>query len=152
MENNQQEMIELEHSIGFTGRHQDTLMFHPKDSNTLIYNNGGLVVIEDLHDKHKQEFLRGHDMEISTMTASNNGQLLATGQIGTVFQKNPEAPVILWDLPNKQPLAVLKGLSIAAKTLRFSPDDRFLAAVGQSNTIIIWDTQDGSAIYTRVFE
>lgn len=78
--------------------------------------------------------------------------MLASGQVGTIFQKNPEAPVILWDLPNKQPLAVLKGLSIAAKKLEFSPDDRFLAAVGESNIIIIWDTTDGSAIYTRVFE
>ena len=60
--------------------------------------------------------------------------------------------MILWDFENKSPLAVLKGLSIGAKKIEFSPDDRFLAAIGESNTIIIWDTSDGSAIYTRVFE
>ena len=110
------------------------------------------MVIENLTDKHQQEFLRGHDMEISAMAISNSGKMLASGQVGTVFQKNPEAPVILWDFESKSPLAVLKGLSIGAKKIEFSPDDRFLAAIGESNTIIIWDTSDGSAIYTRVFE
>lgn len=38
------------------------------------------------------------------------------------------------------------------KRLTFSSDDRFLAAIGESNIIIIWDTHDGSAIYTRIFE
>ncbi len=147
-----QELLELEHSIGYNGKYNKTLLYHPTDPNMLIYNNGGLVVIENLHDKHKQEFLRGHDMEISGVAMSHSGKMLATGQIGTIFQKNPEAPVILWDFENKTPLAVLKGLSIACKILEFSPDDRFLAAVGESNTVIIWDTNDGSAIYTRVFE
>ena len=45
----------------------------------MIYNIGGLLVIENLHDKHKQEFLRGHDMEISTIAVSNSGKLMATG-------------------------------------------------------------------------
>lgn len=110
------------------------------------------MVVENLNDKHKQEFMRGHDMEISAMALSNSGRMLATGQLGTIFQKNPEAPVILWDFSNKAPLAVLKGLSISVKRLTFSPDDRFLASIGESNIVIIWDTNDGSAIYTRVFE
>lgn len=87
-------------------------------------------------------------MEISALAISNSGKMLASGQLGTIFQKNPEAPVILWDFPQRTPLAVLKGLSISVKRLTFSPDDRFLAAIGESNIIIIWDTHDGSAIYT----
>lgn len=91
-------------------------------------------------------------MEISALAISNSGKMLASGQLGTIFQKNPEAPVILWDFPARTPLAVLKGLSISVKRLTFSPDDRYLAAIGESNIIIIWDTSDGSAIYTRIFE
>jgi WD40 repeat protein len=41
------------------------------------------LVIEDLHDKHKQEFLKGHDMEISSIAVSSSGKILATGQLGT---------------------------------------------------------------------
>lgn len=43
------------------------------------------MVIENLLDKHKQEFLRGHDMEISALAISNSGKMLASGQLGTIF-------------------------------------------------------------------
>lgn len=73
----------MEHSIGYTCRYPDTLKFHPVEKDTIIYNIGGLLVIENLHDKHKQQFLRGHDMELSALAVSNSGNFLATGQIGT---------------------------------------------------------------------
>lgn len=47
---------------------------------------------------------------------------------------------------------MLKGMQVCVKKLAFSPDDRFLAALGENNTFIIWDTRDGSAIHTRVTE
>ena len=75
----------MEHSIGYNGRYMNTVLFHPLEKSTLIYNNGGLIVIESLHDKHQQEFLRGHDMEVSCIAVSNNGKLLASGQKGTQF-------------------------------------------------------------------
>lgn len=120
------ELVELAHSIGYTGRNCGTLMYHPTSADTLIYSSGGLVVIENLHDKHQQDFLRGHDMEITAMAISSSGKYLATGQLGTIFQKTPEAPVILWDLEAKTPLAVLKGITSKVKELRFSPDSKFL--------------------------
>lgn len=43
-------------------------------------------------------------------------------------------------------------MQVCVKKLAFSPDDRFLAALGENNTFIIWDTRDGSAIHTRVTE
>lgn len=46
-------MIEMEHSIGYNGRHANTVHYHPTQKDTLIYSIGGLLVIEDLHDKHK---------------------------------------------------------------------------------------------------
>jgi WD40 repeat protein len=109
-------------------------------------------VIENLHDKHQQQFLRGHDMEISAITLSNSGSLIATGQLGTVFQKLPEAPIILWNYETKQPVAVLKGIQVRVKQIAFSPDDRFLAAIGEDNAFIIWDTRDGQPIHSRVTE
>lgn len=47
------ELLELEHSIGYCGRHIGTLLYNPHDPQTILYNNGGLVVIENLSDKHK---------------------------------------------------------------------------------------------------
>jgi len=59
--------------------------YHPYDKDSLIYNIGGLLVIENIQDKHQQQFLRGHDMEISAIAISNSGDLIATGQLGTIF-------------------------------------------------------------------
>lgn len=64
----------------------------------------------------------------------------------------PDAPIILWNFTTKEPIAVLKGMQVCVKKLAFSPDDRFLAALGENNTFIIWDTRDGSAIHTHVTE
>ena len=47
---------------------------------------------------------------------------------------------------------MLKGMQVCVTRLAFSPDDRFLAALGENNTFIIWDTRDGSAVHTRVYE
>ena len=38
-----------------------------------------LLVIENVLDKHQQQFLRGHDMEISAIAVSNSGRMIATG-------------------------------------------------------------------------
>ena len=46
---------------------------HPQDKDNIIYNIGGLLVIENIQDKHQQQFLRGHDMEISAIAISNSG-------------------------------------------------------------------------------
>lgn len=72
-------MLELEHSIGYNGKYQNTVHYHPFDKDTIIYNIGGLLVLENVHDKHQQQFLRGHDMEISAIALSNSGNLIATG-------------------------------------------------------------------------
>ena len=49
-------------------------------------------------------------------------------------------------------MAVLRGVKQQVLKLQFSPDDKFLACIGQNNTFIIWNTQDGQPIHTRVAE
>ena len=44
----QQAMIEMDHSLGYNGAYPDTVKFHPTMENTLLYNIGGLLVIENL--------------------------------------------------------------------------------------------------------
>jgi len=46
------QLLEMEHSIGYNGKYQSTVHYHPFDKDTLIYNIGGLLVLENLHDKH----------------------------------------------------------------------------------------------------
>ena len=47
--------------------------FHPKNPNLFIYSIGGSIILEDINDRHKQDFLRGHDMGITALAVSNSG-------------------------------------------------------------------------------
>jgi len=37
---------------GFSGRFNDVIHFHPIKENTIVYALAGLIVIENLNDKH----------------------------------------------------------------------------------------------------
>lgn len=101
--------LELEHMIGFTGSRLGTLLAHPKNPNVFIKSMGSAIVIGDLNDPHQQEFLRGHDMEITSMDISLSGNILASGQLGTIHQKGYGAPVIVWDMNSKMSIFTLPG-------------------------------------------
>ena len=122
--------LELEHMMGYTGRRLGTLLAHPRLSEVFIKSVGSAVVVGDLNDPHQQEFLRGHDMEITAMAISASGSKLASGQLGTVHHKGYGAPVIVWDLNTKRPLFTLHGHKERVDLLRFSPDERFLVGTG----------------------
>lgn len=100
--------LELDHLTGYNGRFLKTIHFHPKNPNIFIYCIGGLVVIEDINDRHKQDFLRGHDMNVTALAVSSSGFIyeflylisfvgnyVISGQEGTINSKIPESPVFL---------------------------------------------------------
>ena len=59
---------------------------------------GSAVVVGDLNDPHSQEFLRGHDMEVTALAISKTGAMVASGQTGTTHRKGFGAPVIVWEV------------------------------------------------------
>ena len=65
--------LELDHIIGYNGKYFKTAHFHPKNPNLFIYSIGGSIILEDINDRHKQDFLRGHDMGITALAVSNSG-------------------------------------------------------------------------------
>jgi hypothetical protein len=65
--------LELDHTIGYNGRYLKTIHFHPKNPDFFVYCIGGLIVLEDINDRHKQDFLRGHDMSVMALAISNSG-------------------------------------------------------------------------------
>ena len=71
-----EDCMELEHVIGFTGHFPDTLKFRPApEPQFIVYNIGAVVVVQDLADPHRQEFLQGHDAEICALDISYDGRL-----------------------------------------------------------------------------
>jgi WD40 repeat protein len=144
--------LELDHVIGYNGQYQQTLLYHPYSKDIALYTIGSLILVENVNEKTAQQFLRSHDMEITALTLSHAGKILASGQRGSIYKKVPEAPVVLWDYEHKKPIFQLQGILVEVKMLSFSPDDKYLAAYGGNNMLVIWDCRDGTAVHTRVFE
>jgi WD40 repeat protein len=145
-------MAELEHFVGYGGRYGSTVHYHPVETNVLIYSASSLVIIEDVTDPHKQEFLRGHDGEITALDVAQNGKLIASGQVGSPYKKGAVAPVVVWDFDNRQRYIEFAGLAHSVLCTRFSPDGRFLMATGANQMIIIWDVSTGEQVYSRKTE
>jgi WD40 repeat protein len=135
--------LELEHAIGYTGRWQRTLLTHPGQPNSTIFAIGCTVVLGKLDDPHDQEFLRGHDEELSCLTVARTGQMIASGQVGSSHLKEPFAPVIVWDYGRREEIYFLKGLLGRVICCKFSPDSRFLAATDTEGNIIVWSMETG---------
>ena len=48
-----EDVMELEHVIGFTGKAKNTLHYHPTMENTIVYGMGAVVVIQNLKDSFR---------------------------------------------------------------------------------------------------
>ena len=147
-----EDVMELEHVIGYTGKASATLHYHPTESNTIVYGMGAVVVIQNLQDAHQQDFLRGHDNDISAIAVSQDGGLIASGQLGSVLHKGFDAPVIVWDTQGRRDVYQLLGITEAVDNLSFSADARFLAATGGSNnSFYVWDMQTGEVVASKKY-
>lgn len=67
------------HLFDILGRVPRGLKIHP-DRIHMIYPLGCNLVIENLQSR-QQEFLLGHNNNISCLTISNNGKYIASGQV-----------------------------------------------------------------------
>lgn len=142
-------VVELEHFCGFGGKHLSTVHYHPVKAETLIYAAAAAIIIEDVNDPHKQEFLRGHDAEISALEVSRNGKLVASGQLGSPYRKGAVAPVMVWDFDNRCRYIEFNGLAHSVLCVRFAPDGRFLVGTGANQMICVWDVSTGEVVYSR---
>ncbi|CAJ1402866.1 unnamed protein product [Effrenium voratum] len=142
-------VAELEHFIGYGGKHLGTVRYHPLQGETLVYAAASAIIIENVNDPHKQEFLRGHDAEVSALDVSLNGKLLASGQLGSPYKKGAVAPVVVWDFDNRSRYIDFHGLAHSVLCVRFSPDGRFLVATGANQMLFLWDVSTGEVVYNR---
>ncbi len=137
------EPLQLEHMMGYSGKHLGTVVAMPNDENRFVKSMGNLVCIENLLDPHDQKFMRGHDMPISAMAVSPSGNFIATGQEGTLKYKGMAAPIFVWDALTGEKLVTLKGLSIKVTAISFSSDERFICGTGEDLLVYVWDASSG---------
>lgn len=109
------------------------------------------MVVGDVDDPHRQEFLRAHDEEVSALALSDSGLLVASGQVGSTSSAGGEAPVVVWDYEGRRQLFNLFGIKGSVTALAFAPDDQFLAAAGADGLLFVWDMQTGESLAAKKF-
>jgi WD40 repeat protein len=141
--NSQTKELELAAVIGFKGSVVQGLILHP-DNEHLIFPLGCTIIVRNLIQR-TQTFLQGHDNQVSCVSASASGDLLASGQ--KTFMGFP-ADVIIWDFHGRQELHRLSLHKVAVASLSFSFDEKYLASLGgqDDNSLVIWDVSSGSPI------
>lgn len=144
--------FELAHIIGLNSVLYNCVQAHPSMTETISYAVGGIIITEDLMDRNNQVFFRHGTNQISCFKISYSGKLLAVGFTTNSLDKILPANIIIWDFENKKVLYELTGITKAVKRIEFSPDDRFICALGVDNSLIIWESSNGNRCYHRVFE
>lgn len=139
--------LQLEHMLGYAGDYKKTVIAVPSNENLYIKGLGSFVSIENLSDPHDQKSLRGHDMPVSVLAISDTGSLIASSQIGTTHHKGYASPVFVWQLQDCSRLSILRGLTIKANILSFSPDEKFLCGCDDDCQLYIWDITTSEVVY-----
>jgi WD40 repeat protein len=133
--------------IGFNGKVLDGLILHP-DNETLIFPIGCQIIIRNVLTR-KDQFLKGHTNDINTLTVSNSGKYLVSGEkTFSGFKAN----IIIWDLQTLQIVHKLTIHKVVIQSLSFSFDDKYLVSLGgvDDNYLIVWDIQTGKALCGNV--
>lgn len=139
--------LQLEHMIGYAGLFKHTVIAVPNRSNVFIKSMGCNVTIENLDDQFDQKYLRGHDMQISALAVSRSGNLIASGQNGTIAYKGNAAPIFVWDVNTQRRVTALRGLTMRVNAVAFSTDERFLCGMGEDCLLYIWELATGEVVY-----
>ncbi len=132
--------LDFEHFTGFNAI-PDGAVFHPSGS-SYVSSAGGNVIITDLIDSNKQEFLRGHTDNVTCVACSSSGALLASGQQGD------DTNVHVWDYETRQILYTFEEHDNAIVGLAFSHDEKILASVSDNDDrkLYLWDMSTGNII------
>jgi WD40 repeat protein len=132
--------IEFEHFIG-VNTIQSGVIFHPNGEN-YIFSNGTSVIIGDLLDSHKQQFLKKHDDFVTCLAVSQSGKLIASGQLGD------NSDIYVWDFEMKCVIYKFEEHDHKIQAIAFSDDERILATIGNSDDdkLIVWDLSNGCII------
>ncbi|XP_072318970.1 cilia- and flagella-associated protein 52-like [Eucyclogobius newberryi] len=138
-----QNSLELESVIGFNGHVVSGLRLHP-DQKHLIYPLGWTVLIKNISDG-KQDFLHGHNNNVSCLSVSKSGQYIASGQVHFMGFK---ADIIIWDFEQRSIYAQLSLHMAKVEALSFSPNNKYLVSLGgvDDGSLVVWNIETKQAV------
>ncbi len=121
----------------------DGLILHP-DNEYIMFPLGTTIIIRNIITR-TQQFLRGHDNDVTVIRVSNTGKYVASGQ---KTHMGFQAEIIIWDFDSLEILHRLKLHKVTIQTLSFSFNEQYLASVGgqDDNTLVIWNVESGKAL------
>eukprot|EP00762_Andalucia_godoyi_P002084 ANDGO_02593.mRNA.1 Cilia- and flagella-associated protein 52 len=138
--------IDLERAVGFNGLIPSGLSVRRPPSSDLIYAAGGCIVVQSTSETSdsQQTFLRGHDSDVSAITLSSSGRLLASGQRGL------DSDIVIWDVDARRAAYRLEEHDHGISCLAFSPDEKlcFSSGVVADKKLIVWDLASGNMVST----
>jgi len=104
-----------------------TVKFNP-NGKEIAFSTNRDIKIWNLESKKVVKILTGHTQWVTSITYSNNGELLASGC--ETPTGNEESTIILWRIKTEEKLKVLTGPKTSTRFVLFSPDGQTLAAAG----------------------
>ena len=108
------------------------------DARQLLVSSEDTVYVWDRDGKVPRAKWVGHENTVSVMTASHDGELVATA--------SHDMTVRLWSLKSGTLLAVLLGHKQRPVAACFSPDDRVLATLGDQGMVRLWHVPTGQEL------
>eukprot|EP00945_MAST-04E_sp_MAST-4E-sp1_P001800 g1800.t1 len=139
------EELKLSWVFGYTKEGRNNAFELP--SGEIVWPSGAVGVVYN-PSNHTQRFLQGHTDTIYAVAQSpTNKSIVATG--GKQHKRKAETPmVIVWNAETGEQLATLRNPKVkrGILALEFSPDGRYIVAVGGSDVhnVCVYDWQSGS--------
>jgi len=115
------------------------------DGRSLVWHSRGHIQLQNINSgEMSPEFM--HEDFVSGVAVSPDGLLLATGAAGTV--NDSYTPLItIWEIASGEENKLITTASVPVN-LAFSPDNRLLVGA-VTNTLVIWDVETGTEVFSR---
>lgn len=106
---------------------------------------GGTANVWDIATGELRSIFQLRDAVDSVAFSPDGGLLAAVGSdyVDTAWANIPTNSVRIWELPTGRTVAKRDTAEVAVKALAFSPDGRYLAAVGYAAEVVLWDVETG---------